>query len=72
MQQHVLIGGLIMAMCLILVFRDRWFLTNTSKGERLIRWFGEFGGLWVLRGLLLSGIIFGGLLAMQIIRPIQW
>ncbi len=70
--QHVLVGGVIIVLCAVLLARERWFLETTSKGQRLIRWFGGDLALWVLRGLILSAIAFGALLAAGIIRPIQW
>ena len=70
--QYVLVGSLVIVLCMMLFVRHRWFLENSSKGQRLIRWFGPEMAPWVLRILAALGMIFGGLLATGIIRPIQW
>jgi hypothetical protein len=69
---QTVMGVLIALLCLYGLWRRRWFFENTRKGRRLAHWFGEIGGLRVLVGLLFAGIIFGVLLATDVIRPIQW
>ena len=71
-QQHVLVGGTVVALCLFVFSREHWVLEKTTKGQRLVRWFGLNTAPWVLRGLTAGGMVFGGLLAAGIIRPIQW
>jgi hypothetical protein len=70
--QDAAMGGAVILVCLMLLSRDRWFLERTGKGQRLVQWFGDAKALWAFRALLLAGMIIGGLLAMGIIRPIQW
>ena len=70
--QHVVVGGLTVALCLMLLSRDAWFLEHTKKGQRLVRWFGTVNARWVLRGLILGGIVLGILIITQVVRPIQW
>jgi len=65
-------GLSIMAMCLFGLWHHRWLLDNTRKGQRLVNWFGEVGGPWVLRGLLVAGAVFGILLAFDVVHPIEW
>lgn len=65
-------GAGIITLCLMLLFRERWFLEQTRKGRSLVEWFGAGWALWVLRAILLVGATFGGLLANGTIRPIQW
>jgi hypothetical protein len=69
---QILMGGLVALLCLYGLWRHRWFFENTRKGRRLAQWFGETGGLRVLVGLLLVGMVFGLLLATDVIRPIHW
>jgi hypothetical protein len=64
-------GGLVALLCLYGLWRHRWFFENTRKGRRLAQWFGETGGLGVLIGLLCIGMIFGLLLASDVIRPMH-
>ena len=70
--QDTVLGAGIIILCLMLIIRENWFLGQTRKGQRLIAWFGSARAPWVLRGLLLAGIAFGGLLANGTIRPIRW
>lgn len=71
-QHHVLMGGLIVVLCGLVGSKERWVLENSKNGQRLVRWFGQHSAIWVLRGLVAFGMIFGALLAIGIIRPIQW
>jgi hypothetical protein len=65
-------GVMVALLCLYGLSRRRWFFENTRKGRRLAQWFGETGGLRLLVGLLFAGMIFGVLLATDVIRPIHW
>jgi hypothetical protein len=65
-------GGMVALICLYGLWRRRWFFENTRKGRRLARWFGETAGLRVLVGLLFAGIVFGLLLACDVIHPMHW
>lgn len=69
---HVVVGGLIVLLCSWALFKQAWILEHSEKGQGLLRRFGPQGGPWVLRLLLAVGIVFGGLLAAGIVRPIQW
>lgn len=70
--QDLAMGVAIVLACLMILFRERWFLDNTTKGQRLVQRFGAERAVWILRGLLLLFATFGGLLASGTIRPIQW
>ncbi len=69
---QILMGTAIALCCLWGLCYQRWFLSETRKGQRLVRRFGETGGAWILRSLLIVGAVLGGLLATGIIHPIQW
>lgn len=71
-RDQVFMGVAIAAACLAGLWKGRWFLTNTRKGRRLVGWLGENSALWILRGLLASGLLFGILLAGGIINPVRW
>ena len=70
--EHVIVGGIVFALCTLLFFNGDWFLRRTAKGQRLVEWFGAEKEPWVLKGLTALGMLFGALLAARIIRPIQW
>mgnify|MGYP001444978656 CR=1 FL=1 len=65
-------GTVIALLCATGIWQDRWFLEHTGKGQRLVGWLGEAKALWAIRGLFAVGALFGGLLAIGIIKPIQW
>jgi len=69
---QIFMGAAVALCCAAGLFHQRWFLEQTPKGQRLIRRFGETGGTWLFRGLLIVGLLFGGLLAMGVIHPIRW
>lgn len=62
----------IVLVCAMLWFRERWFLSETVKGKRLVQWLGDNWALWVLRGILIGFAALGTLLASGVIRPIRW
>ncbi len=70
--QDTAMGIAIVFACLMILFRDRWFLAETTKGQRLVQRYGAQRAVWILRGLLLVIAVFGGLLASGVVRPIKW
>jgi len=70
--ERILIGTVSAALCLVGLWHHRWLLSETAKGRRLMAWFGEGRALWVLRVLLALGMVFGVLLALGVIRPVEW
>ncbi|HUE13259.1 MAG TPA: hypothetical protein VMR25_03740 [Planctomycetaceae bacterium] len=66
------IGAAVVGLCLFGMWQYRWLLENSRYGRRLVNVFGEIGGRRALFVLLAAGIVFGILLAADIIRPIQW
>jgi hypothetical protein len=66
------IGAVVVGLCLFGMWHDRWLRENSRYGRRLVNVFGEIGGRRALFVLLAAGIVFGILLAADIIRPIQW
>jgi hypothetical protein len=69
---QIFIGAATMLLCLFGLANCGWILDNTNKGARLIAWFGSARAVWVLRGLFFLGAVFGGLLAINILRPVRW
>lgn len=65
-------GVAIILACLMILFREQWFLAETIKGQRLVKRFGPDRALWVLRGILFSLATVGSLLATGVIHPIRW
>ncbi len=71
-RDQLFMGIAVASVCLLGLWKDRWFLANTKKGRQFVQWFGEQKGLWALRVLFAVGILFGALLATDVIRPVQW
>ena len=65
-------GAGAITLCLMLWVRQRWFLEQTRKGQKLVEMVGSKNAPWVLTLILVAGIAFGGLLAKGVIKPIQW
>jgi hypothetical protein len=72
LSQDTVMGVAVVLACLMFLLRERWFLAQTGKGQRLVRRFGDARAVWILRGILLSIATLGILLATGWIRPIQW
>ncbi len=72
LSQDLAMGIAMILASLMFLFREQWFLAETTKGQRLVQRFGAVRALWILRGLLLALAILGGLLAAGIIHPIRW
>ena len=71
-KQPIAFGILVFVLFAQLLIKEQWFLDQTLKGQRLVRWFGPVRAVMVLRGIALSGMLFAILLATGVIRPIQW
>lgn len=69
---QIFIGGTTALLCLAGLWNEAWVLSETSKGRRLINWFGRQRAVWVLRILLGLGFLFGALLAAGVINPVRW
>jgi hypothetical protein len=69
---QIFMGAAVVIVCATGLYNDRWFIQNTRKGRRLVGWFGETGSIWVLRGLLIGGAVFGALLAAGFVNPVRW
>jgi hypothetical protein len=70
--QQVAMGMMVAAACAVGLWYDQVLLVHSRYGRLLSRLFGPARGLWVLRVLLILGIVFGILLAVDVIRPIHW
>ena len=53
------------------LFRRRWLLVHTQKGQQLVRRFGEPAARIVFALVCLGGFTFGSLLAMGVIQPLN-
>jgi len=70
--EQILMGMAVAVLCGLGLWKARWFLENTEKGRRMVRWFGPRRALWVLQLLFGAGALFGILLAADVIRPVRW
>ncbi len=69
---QVLMGVGVAVVCLAGLVRADWFLAETRKGQRLVRWLGQPWAGRVFRALMGLGIVFGLLLASGVVNPVQW
>jgi hypothetical protein len=65
-------GVLVVGLCLFGLWHIGWLLENSRYGRRLVIWFGAIGGRRAMTVLLIVGAVFGVLLAVDVIRPIDW
>ena len=70
--EQVFIGLTTSGLCAVGLIRESWFLSQTKKGQRLVHWCGSRNALWVLRSLLIAGLLFGLALAAGLVNPIRW
>ena len=68
---QILIGLVVAAGCCAGLWQAEWILGRTRWGALFQRLFRSQAGL-ALRIALCLGIAFGGLLAANLIRPVQW
>lgn len=69
---QLFMGGAVALLCGVALPYDRWFLTETSKGRRLVKWLGESRAIWTWRCMLIVGIAFGLALATGLVNPMSW
>ncbi|NQV26685.1 MAG: hypothetical protein HQ518_20215 [Rhodopirellula sp.] len=69
---QVFIGVAIAALSVVGFRCDQWFVHRTTKGQRLKAVFGERKAIWIWRGFLLSGVVFGSCLATGQVNPMTW
>lgn len=72
LNDRILVGVVTALLCAWGLWAERWFLAETRKGRALVRRFGPERAAWILRALCAAGIVFGTLLAIGVIRPVQW
>ena len=69
---QTIMGVAIALVCAAGLAKSAWFLENTRKGRWLARRLGDRPAVWMLRSVLCGGIVFGVLLAVNVIRPLRW
>ena len=69
---HVVMGLGVVGFSLVCLARHQWLLAHTSKGQHMVRNFGEPRARALFALVCLCGIAFGSLLASGVIRPISW
>ena len=71
-KEQIAIGLGVAGLSLLGLYHSTWLLSRTRKGQWLSRAFGPERGLWTLRALLATAILFGFALAAGWINPIEW
>ena len=69
MNEQQLIGSVIAVLGGLAGYHHRWLLEQPPKGRRLVGWFGLDRARWVLGAVVLVVVVFGVLLACDVIRP---
>jgi hypothetical protein len=69
--QHVAMGLAIVLVSLFLLINQQRLLVHSRYGRLLRHWFGEERSPHVLRVLLALTAIFGVLLAIEVVRPLN-
>ena len=69
---QIFMGVSVALICALGFLKQQWLLANTRKGQRLCKLLGKGRAIWMLRAILVAGIVFGVLLAMDVIQPISW
>ena len=70
--EQIAIGVTVALLCAAGLGSAGWFVRETAKGQWLARRLGDDRALWTFRLLFGLGIVFGLLLAANVIRPVQW
>lgn len=65
-------GLMTSALCGVGLYWEVWLLTETRKGRKLAEIFGAETSLWIIRGLLTTGVVFGLSLAAGVVNPVRW
>lgn len=71
-KHQILMGAATAALCAVGIWQSGWIARNTRKGQWLARRCGERRAITILRCLFILGVVFGVLLATNIIQPIAW
>lgn len=71
-RDQILMGIATAAACGWAIAKRRWLLTRTRKGRWLSQRLGREGASRFLVALLAAGVVFGLLLATNVISPVRW
>ena len=70
--EQIAIGALVALLCAAGLWSAGWFVRETPKGQWLARRLGDERAVWSFRALFGLGIVFGLLLAANVIQPVEW
>ncbi|MDA0591671.1 MAG: hypothetical protein O2820_25375 [Planctomycetota bacterium] len=71
-EPQIFMGLAIATLCVVAIANERWLLTRTRKGQRIVERFGDRRARWVVRAVFGVGALFGGALARGLINPVHW
>jgi hypothetical protein len=69
---QIVMGAAVAALSVVAFVKTDWLLQHTRKGEWCRRRFGELKAQWFVRSFFALAVVFGVLLATNVIRPLQW
>ena len=69
MNEQQLIGLIVALLGGLAWYHRRWLLEQTPKGRGLVEWLGFDRARWVFGALVATIVVFGVLLACNVIRP---
>lgn len=73
MPKHQIMMGVAVAVLSVVGFiKTDWLLEHTPKGQWLVRKAGRLKARVLVRSFFFFAVVFGALLATNVIRPLHW
>lgn len=71
-KHQILMGVSIALLSSVAIWQTGWLLEHTSKGQWFARRYGELRARGIIRTFFFVTAVLGVLLALDVIRPMQW
>lgn len=69
---QILMGTAVALLSVVALWKTDWLLEHTRKGQWFVRRFGAWKARGIVRSFFFFAAVFGVLLAVNVIRPVQW